>query len=285
MNIRSIARQAVAEALRLRLSLGYGLHNAICVYDLAERLGIEVRFLELPSMEGMYYGSCDPHIVISSLRPPGRRAYTCAHEIGHHVRGDGTHVDELVEQRQSSAFNPSEFAADCFASALLMPKTAIERAFALRGWAINRCTPSQIYAVSNYFGVGYQTLIRHLRSGLSLLSASQADQLLRTTPRQAQALGADLQVPERVWLVDRNWQGRPIDVEQGDLILLKGETRVEGRCTEYVQLPATGTMLRARRPGIGRLEDNSGWAAFIRVSRRAFVGRSLYRHLEEAEDE
>lgn len=285
MNTRSIARQAVAQALRLRQRLGYGLHNAVCVYDLAERLGVEVRFLELPSMEGMYYNSCDPHIIISSLRPPGRRAYTCAHEIGHHVREDGTHVDELVEERQSSAFNPSEFAADCFAGALLMPKMAIGRAFALRGWAINECTPSQVYAVSNYFGVGYQTLVHHLRSGLSLLSAAQADQLLRTTPRQAQALSAGLQVPERVWLVDRNWEGRPIDVEHGDLILLKHEARAEGRCIEYVQHPTRGTMLRARQPGIGRLEDNSGWAAFIRVSRYAFTGRNLYRHLEEVEDE
>ena len=48
---RAIARQAIAAALRTRLSVGYGLDHAICVYDLAEKLGVEVRFLE-PSQHG-----------------------------------------------------------------------------------------------------------------------------------------------------------------------------------------------------------------------------------------
>ena len=95
---RAIARQAMAAALRTRLALGYGLDHAVCVYDLAEKLGLEVRFLDLPSMEGMYTSASDPTIIISSLRPPGRRAFTCAHELGHHNRGDGVQIDEFVEQ-------------------------------------------------------------------------------------------------------------------------------------------------------------------------------------------
>ena len=285
MSRRTLAQQAVGEALRVRQRLGYGLSDAVCVYDLAERLGVEVRFLELPSMEGIYYSTCVPHIIVSSLRPSGRRVYTCAHELGHHVRGDGTHVDEFVERRQSSNFDPSEFAADCFASALLMPKMAVERAFALRGWRVSECTPGQIYAVSNYFGVGYQSLIHHLRSGLSLLPASHAEQLLRVTPTKAQALALGMQVPEKVWIVDKHWMGRPIDVEEGDFIFIEGQPQVEGRCTEYILQSEKGTLLRAGQPGIGRLDDRSGWAAFVRVSRRAFVGRNLYRHLEEAEYE
>ena len=47
--------QAFAKALRMRRSADYGLDSAVCVYDLAQRLGIEVRFLAIPSMEGMYY--------------------------------------------------------------------------------------------------------------------------------------------------------------------------------------------------------------------------------------
>ena len=122
----------------MRQGAGYGLSDAICVYDLAQRLGIEVRFMDTPSMEGMYYGGSDPYIIISSLRPPGRRAFTCAHELGHHIRGDGMHVDELVEQRKRPVIDPNEFAADCFAGALLMPKMAVERAFAIRKWNIGR---------------------------------------------------------------------------------------------------------------------------------------------------
>ena len=108
---RAIARTAMAAALRTRLFVGYRLDHAVCVYDLAEKLGVEVRFLDLPSMEGMYSSASGPTIIVSSLRPPGRRAFTCAHELGHHNRSDGVEIDELVEQWDKPRFDPKEFAA------------------------------------------------------------------------------------------------------------------------------------------------------------------------------
>ena len=161
---RAIARQSIAAALRTRLSVGYGLDHAVCVYDIAEKLGLEVRFLDLPTMEGMYSSASSPTIIVSSLRPPGRRAFTCAHELGHHNRSDGVEIDELVEQWDIPRFDPKEFAADCFAGALLMPKMAVSNAFAIRGWSMEDCTPEQAFMVANYFGVGYTTLVHHLRS-------------------------------------------------------------------------------------------------------------------------
>ena len=284
MDRRTIARKATAEALRTRLRAGYGLDTPICVYDLAGRLGIEVRFFDLPSLEGMYYNSPKPHIILSSLRPSGRRAFTCAHELGHHSRGDGTCLDEMVERWVGPRFDPAEFSADCFAAALLMPKTAVERAFALRKWTINECTPEQAYAISNNFGVGYTTLVHHLSRGLLLLSSSRAERLLKVQPRRAQAMAVGWETPNMVWVVDRHWVGRPIDVEAGDLILLHERTRLEGDCAERVTDMADGRLLRAKEPGVGRLEDSSGWSAFIRVCRRTFVGRDIHRHREEAGD-
>ena len=284
MERRTIARKATAEALRTRMRAGYGLDTPISVYDLAGRLGIEVRFFDLPSMEGVYYSSPRPHIVLSSLRPAGRRAFTCGHELGHHSRGDGTCLDEMVEQWLRPRFDPKEFYADCFAGALLMPKTAVERAFALRKWAIRECTPEQVYAISNYFGVGYTTLVHHLSRGLLLLSGAHAERLLKVAPRRAQGLAVGWETPETVWVVDGHWVGRSIDVEAGDLVLLHEKTHIEGSCAEPVREVADGRLLRATGPGIGRLEDSSGWAAFIRVSRRAFVGRDVHRHQEEADD-
>ena len=284
MDRRTIARKATAEALRTRVRAGYELETPVCVYDLAGRLGVEVRFFDLPSMEGVYYNSPKPHIVLSSLRPAGRRAFTCGHELGHHSRGDGTCLDEMVEQWVRPRFDPREFYADCFAGALLMPKTAVERAFALRKWAISECTPDQVYAISNYFGVGYATLVHHLSRGLLLLSSAHAGRLLKVAPRRAQALAVGWETPETVWVVDEHWVGRPIDVEAGDLILLHGRARIEGSCAEPVGGVADGRLLKATEPGIGRLEDGAGWAAFVRVSRRAFVGRDVHRHQEEADD-
>ena len=132
--------------------------------------------------------------------------------------------------------------------------------------------------------MGYTTLVHHLSRGLLLLSSSRAERLLKVAPRRAQALAVGWETTETVWVVDEHWVGRPIDVEAGDLILLHGRARIEGSCAEPVGGAADGRLLRATEPGIGRLEDSSGWAAFVRVSRRAFVGRNIHRHQEEADD-
>ena len=161
-----MVQAAFAAALRMRKNAGYRLDEAICVYDLAERLGIEVRFTDIPSMEGMLYWNPEPVIIVTSLRPLGRRSFTCAHELGHFHYGHGTIVDELVGKSPKIGFDSDEFLADCFAGALLMPKMAVQRAFSLRNWSIESSTPGQIYTVSNYFGVGYSTLVHHMSTSL-----------------------------------------------------------------------------------------------------------------------
>ena len=95
---KQMARMAAMVALRTRNKAGATLGQAICVYDLAEHLGIEVRFLDIPSMEGFYSKNPGPLILLSTLRPAGRRVFTCAHELGHHVLGHGTrrHVHMYV---------------------------------------------------------------------------------------------------------------------------------------------------------------------------------------------
>ena len=282
---RVIARQAMAAALRTRLSVGYGIDHAVCVYDVAEKLGVEVRFLGLPSMEGMYSSASGPTIIVSSLRPPGRRAYTCAHELGHHNRSDGVEIDELVEQWDKPRFDPKEFAANCFAGALLMPKMAVSRAFAIRGWSMEDCTPEQAFMVAGYFGVGYTALVHHLRSAFQILPETRAQALLKVSPRKAQSLLLGWQTPQPVVVVDAHWTGRAVDVEVGDLIFVRGGAQSEGACIEPSSGVEHGRLFRAVRPGIGRLEAGATWSAFVRVSRRDYVGRALYRHWEEAGDE
>ena len=282
---RSIARQVMAAALRARLSAGYGLDHAVCVYDLAEKLGVEVRFLDLPSMEGICLSASSPTLIVSSLRPPGRRAFTCAHELGHHIRSDGVEIDELVEQWDKPRFDPKEFAADCFAGALLMPKMAVSKAFAIRGWRMEKCTPEQTFMVAGYFGVGYTTLIHHLRSALLVLPDTRAQELLKVSPRRAQSLLLGWQTPQNVVVVDAHWTGRAVDVEVGDLIFVRGGAHSEGLCIEPSSDVEHGRLFQVVRPGIGRLEAGAMWSAFVRVSRRDYVGRALYRHWEEAGDE
>ncbi len=55
MNLRrALAQQAYVAAIRARYAAGKQPHEAVCVYDFVEQRGIEVRFKDIPSLEGMY---------------------------------------------------------------------------------------------------------------------------------------------------------------------------------------------------------------------------------------
>lgn len=82
---------------------------------------MKVQFLNDINTEGIYATRPKPMILISSLRPLSRRAFTCAHELGHHFFGHGSTIDELKEESESVDFQPHEFLADTFGGFLLMP--------------------------------------------------------------------------------------------------------------------------------------------------------------------
>ena len=110
-------------------------------------------------------------IIVSSLRPPGRQAFTCAHELGHHAYGHGEQFDELVEERgKASHTTPKNLRRIVLPSALLMPKTAVLKGMAVRGWNPKNLSPEQVYALASWLGVGYTTLIGNMHWGMGLLS-------------------------------------------------------------------------------------------------------------------
>lgn len=281
-----LARTATAKALQIRKRIGSQLWDPICVYDFADRLGVDVRFIDIASMEGAYCFAGNPTIIISSLRPPGRQFFTGAHELGHHVFGHGNQYDELVDTRREPTYSDhKEFTADCFAGALLMPKVAIDRGFAVRGLDPQTCRPEDMYVVASWLGVGYTTLVHHMRRGLGTLSAQRADQLLRVPAQSLRTslLGQDCR--EHLVFADLHWSGRAIDVQISDLILLPHNVTVEGKCTAVVQQTEARTLLRAIQPGIGRVRaPDTDWAAFVRVTRKDYVGRGKYRFEEEVGD-
>ena len=281
---KDLAREAAA--LQLRTSKGRNLVDPICIYDLAEKLRIEVRFADIPSLEGMYSNAPRPTIIIGSERPAGRRVYTCGHEIAHHHFGHGTRVDELrPDDAGPPPFEPEEFLAQSFAGFPLMSKLALCNAFSTRGWKAAEATAEQIYRISNLFGVTYTGLIHHMANSLKLLSGSNAEKLLHIKLREIRA--DFITDPKRqLVLVDKFWKARAIDLEVGDLVVAPADTICEGRCLIHVERMSKGELFEASQPGQGRFVDAaSGWASFIRVSRRYFVGRSIYRHLEEVVDE
>jgi hypothetical protein len=288
-----LARQALRAAIRTRIQLDVPPTEALCVYDAAERLGIEVRFVDIPSMEGMYvrnFGSTSqPIVLVSALRPAGRQASTTAHEIGHHAFGHGTRIDEYVagadEQREGETLDFEEMIANMFAGFFLMPKAAVELGFAARGCAPATATPRQVFAVAGWLGVGYGTLIHHMRSSLGMLSFGEAKRLLSIQPKRIRQEILGTSTMSDCFLVDHAWAGRPLGLQVGDAALVSSGVEIERSCLSLGRITPEGLrVVEAVATGLGRLVDST-WATFVRVRPRGFVGRSIFRHLESAEDE
>lgn len=279
-----LAMDAMSAALQLRQSQKIGIWSPLSPYDLAESLGVEVRFQDYSSMEGIYSKkNPGPLIIISSLRPTGRQAYTCGHELGHHVFKHGSRIDQLINSQPTHGyFNPEEFLADCFAGFLLMPKSAINKAFADRGWNPSSCTAQQLYTIAGLFGVGYTTLIQHLSQTLKLMPDTLAKSLSKISPKQIRSIYLGQDFSEDLIIVDAHWSGRAIDIQVGDYIQLPINTFSEGDCVRFQEKNGQTVLFCGAIPGLGRFDQpDTGWSAFVRVSRRGYVGRNVYRYWED----
>lgn len=284
---KELARQALHEALNIRQKAGIELWDPLCVYDLAGKLGVKVRFEAISSMEGMYCPRSGPVILINSERPAGRQAFTCGHELGHHVFKHGDRIDELsLNGSRGSQVDPKEFLADCFSGFLLMPKVAVSNAFRLRGWTISTATPTQIYTVSNLFGVGYGTLIRHMQFSLGILQRLHAERLMAATPKSIREALLGSTHAGGLIIADSAWTGRPIDLSVGDRVIMHGRAEIDGTCIRTLKDDAGMTIFEAVESGHAQLQQSgTQWAAFVRVSRKAYQGMATFRHLPECSDE
>lgn len=281
---RTLALQALEKSLEVRESFDHDLRTPICVYELCERVGVSVRFLNDVSMEGFYARFARPAIVLSSLRPLLRRAYTCAHELGHHFFGHGSTLDRLEEERETDRFQPDEFLAQSFAGYLLMPALGVKGAFARRGVRPETASPTQVYSVACAFGVGYETLVTHMAYGLKLLPPQSSELLLsRGLPAvRRDLIGCAHQGPLTV--LDQAYEREVVDTEVGSHLLMPRSVRAESDGVVLEKSVGAGQLYRATRPGLVRVTDGD-WAVIVRISRARYSGLAKFRHLEEAAGE
>jgi Zn-dependent peptidase ImmA (M78 family) len=282
----ALARIALRRALGLREERGISASEPICAPDLAESIGIEVKFWPIASMEGMYFKDDAPVIVVSSERPMGRQAFTCAHEMGHHVFGHGNRVDELANAPADHECSEEETLADLFAGFLLMPKQAVTRAFQRRGWKWRCPTPLQVYTVAGQLGVSYAAVLAQMEHSLGCLPHHEARTLSRTSPKMLRdhEIGAGL--TDRLLLVDPQWEKTAADLQVGNCIRVPRESAIEGNRLDRIVQQDDGLLLRAVRPGVSRcLSADGNWAVYVRTSRRNYVGRCKFRHLEDPDYE
>lgn len=282
---RALTNQGMNKSILTRIQFGLGANAPLCIYELSQKVGVKVRFVDI-NVEGIYSRGKDPRIIIAAKRPVARRAFTCAHELGHHVFGHGSAVDELQDNRaKEDSDKPEEILANSFAAFLLMPTVGVRHAFASRNLAPNTATPEEIFAIACNFGIGYTTLINHLAFGIKDLSPMRASQLLKSSPKsiREQLLGTSRGLP--LVVADAHWNAKTLDLEVGSYLLLPNTVTVAEGVVEALESVGTRTLYRAVTAGIRQAHGPKGWATFIRVCRAKYAGMATYRHLENNDDE
>lgn len=288
---QDIARQALERAAAVRDTLGVAASSAINPVDACSRLDPEVRVIFVDfSMEGSYLRGKRPLIKISSLRPLARRTFNVAHELGHHIFGHASRIDELRDELERKvAKPPEEQLADDFASHLLMPRIGLRRAFNTRGWNIKQPTATQAFVVACHFGVGYTTLLNHLAYGIKEVPIGITEPLMKcrlNSLRSTLLLGAEKHQVERLFVADAHYEFPTIDIEVGTHVLLPNSTEAENTLSvSPVADLASGSLFVVDRPGITRAESTSGWSVIIRASRHRYAGWAKYRHLDGGDDD
>lgn len=273
-------------ALRTRRDGGATSTEPVCVPDFAGTLGVEVRYMPLTGLDGAYVKDPGPLLLLSSLRPSGRRNFTAAHELAHYIFDDGTTLEVVLQSHASASHRTSrdsrERLAQLFAGFLLMPPASVRKALDVRSLSPNSASPEDLFFVSSWFGVGYETLISHLAYSLRLLSRGRAKQLLRVSAKEVKARIAAEKISGDFTAVDNFWDYRAIDLDVMGTALLPAGTKLEGDSTEILRDDQRGVLIMGIAKGIDRAFDPSTeWAAFVRVAPQGYEGRAEYRHLKE----
>lgn len=283
----SLGRIAMRSALQLRRVLSIPREAPANVYDIASALGVEVWFVNRPSLEGMFYRGPHPKILLPSWRhrPKGRIAFSCAHELGHFQLGHGTQVDEYIEDLQESGpKSDEEFAADTFAANVLMPRQAVVQRFASRGWDLFNADPIQLFAVAGELDVGYSTLLKHLRYGLKLVNNGWLAPRLKITPKAIRQEVTGEAGPSRIVIVDDHWSSVPIDLEVGDEVAIPLNLEVEGDDLIH-DVGSHGGYSRwiGTRAGEAGVRVNNRRHR-VRIARVGYCGMLKYRFLDDPDE-
>lgn len=279
---RALLLDAASAASEMRDRAGLDQISPIDVYQLAQDQGVSVRFLDV-SMEGFYQKGPPARVMISALRPLARRAYTCAHELGHHWYGHGSRIDELQADDRVPSDIPEEVLAEGFAGFLLMPTIGLRGAFARRGWAIQAADPQQMLTVASEFGVAYAALTAHLAYTVRDLTDARRKELARWTPQRIrnQMLG-DLRL-DGLTIIDAHSRPAVIDLEIGRGLAVPNDAEIDGPAIEHLKSYPTFDLYRGSARGEARL-FMADREVRIGVSPRAFIGRAIHRHLEDPDE-
>ena len=282
MNRRTLILEGAQAASDVRDQLGFDLVAPIDPYRVAEALGIRVRFLPV-SMEGFYQKGAPPRIMLSALRPLARRAFTCAHEIGHHWFGHGSTIDELQDDDRQDSDIPEEILANSFAGFLLMPSIGLRRAFNSRGWKPANANPLQILTIASEFGVGYGTLLAHLAVTLGDMTYAKRAELVKWSPQRVRKAVLGEEESNGLVILDEHQRSAGADLEQGYALAVPSGAEIAGHALEARRVIEGFDVYTAIRRGITIIKTDQ-WQAEARVAPPSFIGPAQYRFLEDPDE-
>ena len=120
---------------------------------------------------------------------------------------------------------------------------------------------------------------------LHILPRSRLPTLMKASPRglSSEVLGTNCRADLTV--ADAAWTDRAIDLRVGGLLALPSGTTVEGEVLGEFLVRGGTLVVEAIRPGSGRVVFPDGEAAFVRIARRLYQGRSRFRFLPDPESE
>ena len=285
MDRTSLARHALRAAMQLRRNLMIPREAAVNAFDVAQMTGLDVRFIDAPSLEGMFVRDPGLRVLLPSLkhRPRARVLYSCAHEIGHHEFGHGTKADEYLGEGNGHRNSPEEILADAFARHLLMPRAAVLDAFGRRNWAAEHATPQQLYMVSAELGVGFETLLNHMTLTLELLMRADRERLENTQPKTLKAELVGRNGVKSLSVVDAFWKHVPIDAERGELVVLPLGIGCGCPLLTLQQDRVDASVYLASSVGTSSISLGSV-SVPLRVARQHYVGPYINRYLDDPDE-
>ena len=278
-------------ALELRRALGIPRESPANAFDVCHAVGMELRFMDLPSLEGMF--SQDPHpiVILPSFehRPKGRVLFSCGHEVGHYQLGHKPTVDKVLASSNKPSSKPDdEIQADAFASSLLMTRQAINSCFSNMQLDVKTAEEFGFYSVSRQLGVGYTTLLMHCRYGLEMISASQFGQLRKIAPKTIRAQFLDERsINSDIVFVDDSWPNVPVELEVGDFVFLPPGTPLgEAAFSLIREISSDENWMRFQAISQGQLGfDMNGKSISIRIASKNYCGLFKFRYLEDPDEE
>lgn len=274
--MKEAALNSIRKAEELKIQLGISMSQLPDIHNICSTLNLPVFYTDI-NMEGMYIQGAQNAILLSNKRPFGRRVFTCAHELGHHVFKHGSRLDTIegtLDYNEQQL--KEEFQVNTFAGALLMPLIRLEKEIRIRKISLNNCTPFDIFKLSSIFGVGYSTIITHCFIN-KMINGVKAKELNKVHPgRIFKVLFPEIKYKNGFKILDRLSNLKFIEIEEGQLLILPSnniECNLLTRCLGHCE---KGHVYRAISSGIRNINLNNNKTE-LRVQVKDYSGLSENR--------